>query len=173
MGLYIRKEGRGEFRRMGIFTGIMGRDFIINHFLFYKSILKKGSQMKKILFFLLSISFITTTLSGCAAVVAGTAIGAAGGYAASKDTIQGDTDKPYDSLWNTSQDVARSRGTIKEDNYTKGTIKLVASDSSLVWIKLIRMTRATTRLRVSSRRFHLPKLELAQELYTKIMDEVR
>lgn len=128
--------------------------------------------MKKWLLAVLMI-FNAVILSGCAAVLAGSAIGVAGGYVASKDTIQGDTDKPYDSLWNAGQAIAREHGTIKEDNYTRGTIKLVAADSSLVWIKLVRMTRATTRLKVSSRRFHLPKLELAQELYTKIMDEAK
>lgn len=121
---------------------------------------------------LLAISLLGFVLSGCTAVVAGSVIGAAGGYIVSKDTIQGDTDKPYDSIWNAAKTIASEQGTIREENYKKGTLKIVAGDSSLVWIKLVRMTRATTRLKISCRRFHLPNLRLAQEIYTRIIDEV-
>ncbi|MCU0651486.1 MAG: DUF3568 domain-containing protein [Candidatus Omnitrophica bacterium] len=129
--------------------------------------------MKNIFLVLLLMSFIATSLSGCVPLVVGSAVGAVGGYAASKDTIEGDTDKLYDNIWNSAKEVARIRGTIKQENYAHGTLHLVASDSTLVWIRLVRLTRATTRVRVSCRRFHLPNLELAQELYTKIIEEAK
>ena len=129
--------------------------------------------MKKRLSFVLAIFLLSAALSGCAAVIVGSAIGVAGGYVVSKDTIQGDTDKPYDTLWSAAKTIAAERGAIKEENYTKGTIKFIAGDSSIVWIKLSRMTRATSRLKVSCRRFHLPKLELAEELFTQIMDAAK
>jgi len=129
--------------------------------------------MKKIFFIFLVIPFLAVNISGCAAVIVGSAVGAVGGYAVSRDTIQGDSDKSYDNIWNAALDLAKIRGTMKEEDYVKGNIHFVALDSSLVWIRLIRMTRATTRLKVSARRFHLPNLDLAQELYTKIMEEAK
>jgi len=127
--------------------------------------------MRKTILFLLFITFILLNISGCWFLVGGAA-GVAGAYAVSKDTMQIDTDKPYDSIWNAAQAVARIRGTIKSEDYTKGAIELEA-DSSQVWIRLIKLTHATTRLRVSARKKHFPNLTLAEEIFSKIMEETR
>lgn len=128
--------------------------------------------MKKVLFSLFVVTFIFVNISGCVPLIVGGAVGALGGYAVSKDTIQGETDKPYDSLWSAALTVGKIRGTIKRDDYNRGYIELGA-DSSRVWIRLIRLTHSTTRLRVASRKYHLPNLALAQEIFTKIMEEAR
>jgi len=127
--------------------------------------------MIKSIIFLLLVPFILLNISGCWFIVGGAA-GAVGAYAASKDTIQGETDKPYDSLWNAAQTVARIRGAIKSEDYSKGVIQIEA-DSSQVWIRLIRLARATTRLRISARKHRLPDISLAQDIYTKIMEEAK
>ena len=116
------------------------------------------------------IPFICTYLSGCAAgiIVAGAA-GALGGYAISKDTIQGDTDKPYDRLWESAAAVSQARGIIKQEDSQRGYIYLEV-ESSKVYINLVRLTRSATRVKVSARKHHLPNLNLAQDLFIKIMD---
>lgn len=121
---------------------------------------------------LLLVILICINTAGCIPLIIGAATGALGGYAVSKDTIQGESDKPYDSLWYAAKTIARSRGIIKEEDSLKGYLKLEI-EASQVWIRLIRITRATTRLRISSRKRHLPNLALAEELYTKIMGELR
>ncbi len=126
---------------------------------------------KKVVGYLL-IPFLLLSISGCAPLIIGAAAGGLGAYAISKDTIQGDTDKPYDSLWNAALMVSRIRGTMKQEDYTRGYIELRV-DSSRVEIKLIRLTHATTRLRVASRKHRLPNLGLAQDLFMKIMEEAR
>lgn len=129
--------------------------------------------MKKflIVYFLLPLLFLN--ISGCAAAfLVGAAAGGVSIYAVSKDTVQGDTDRSYDSLWNAALTVSRIRGTIKQEDYTRGQIELV-SDSSRVWIRLIRMTHATTRLKISSRKHHLPNLNLAQDIFVKVMEEAK
>jgi hypothetical protein len=45
------------------------------------------------------------------------------------------------------------------------------ADSSKVWITFIRLTRATTRIRIAARKHHLPNLALAQDIYVKIVNE--
>ncbi|HTZ11036.1 MAG TPA: DUF3568 family protein [Candidatus Margulisiibacteriota bacterium] len=126
--------------------------------------------MKRILYPLLAF-FLILTISGCWFIVGGAA-GAAVAYAASKDTIQGETDKDYDLLWNAAVKVCRIRGKVQSENYSKGEIELGA-DSSKVWVQLIRITQATVRLKVSARQYHFPNMNLAQELFTKIMDEAK
>jgi hypothetical protein len=126
--------------------------------------------MKRLLYSLFAL-VIFVNISGCWFIVGG-AVGAAGAYAVSKDTVQGETDKDYDLLWNAAVNVCRIRGTIISEDYAKGAVELDA-DSSKVWVSLLKLTHATTRLKISARKYRFPNISLAQELYTKIMDEVK
>jgi hypothetical protein len=139
--------------------------------LLYKSISQKGDKMRKtgFLYFLIPLLFLNIT--GCVFILGGAA-GAIGAYGVGKDTIRGETDKPYDALWSAALTVGRIRGRIKQEDRRGGYIELEI-DSSRVWIRFIRLTRATTRLRISARKFHFPNLNLAQELYVKIIEEAR
>jgi hypothetical protein len=128
--------------------------------------------VKKRAFFYLLLPLVLLNISGCAPLIVGGAVGALGGYAISKDTIAADTDKPYDLLWNSALTVAGYRGRVKEEDTRRGYIQMEA-ESSLVWIRLIRLTQATTRLRVSARKYGLPNLNLAQDIFVKIMEEAR
>jgi len=128
--------------------------------------------MKKIAIYFLLAALIPLTLLGCAPLIIGGAVGAVGYYAVSKDTIQGETDKGYDSIWGTAISVAGSKGTIKQQDSSRGFIVL-ETESSMVWIRVIRLTRATVRLRISARKYHMPNLSLAQDIYTRIMDQAR
>lgn len=115
---------------------------------------------------------ILLAVSGCAPLIVGGAVGAVGGYATSRDTIQGETDKSYDSLWDSALTVSKIRGQIKYEDMAKGYIELEA-ESSKVYIRLIRLTAATTRLRVSARKYHFPNLGLAQDIFVKIMEQAK
>lgn len=127
--------------------------------------------MKKFFLFLIILSLLSSTV-GCVPLIVGAAVGALGGYAASKDTIQGDSDIEYDRLWNAAVTLARIRGTIKTEDYESGYIR-AEMDSSRIWIKLVRLTKQTTRLRVSARKYRLPNLNLAQDLFIKIIEEAK
>jgi len=126
--------------------------------------------MKKIVLFLMPFIFIS--VSGCAPLIIGGAAGAVGGYAISKDTVQGETDKSYDSLWEAALTVGRIRGQIKYEDNIKGYIELTA-ESSKVYIRLVRITAATTRLKIQARKYHFPNLNLAQDMFTKIMEQAK
>lgn len=118
------------------------------------------------------IPCIFFSISGCAPLIIGSAVGALGGYAVSKDTIEGETDKNYDSLWEAALTVSKIRGQIKYENKTKGYIESEA-ESSKVYIRFIRLTVSTTRLRVSARKYHLPNMILAQDIFVKITEQAR
>lgn len=125
--------------------------------------------MKKALFTLLLFSFVFVNASGCAPLIVGAACGALGGHALSKDTVQGETDKPYDILWNSAVAVGRIRGNIQYEDRMKGYIEF-KEESSQVYVRLVRLTAATTRLRVSARKHHLPNLVSAQDIFVKIRE---
>ncbi len=101
------------------------------------------------------------------------AAGGAGVYAASKDTIVGDTDVEQERLWDSAVTVARARGTITKQEYDKGVIEAMEGKQTRIWITLEKVTQSTTRLKVASRKYKMPNLELAQLMYTKILDQAK
>ena len=111
-------------------------------------------------------------ISGCVPLIVGSAVGALGGYAISRDTIQGETDIDYNKLWDVALSISRIRGTIISEDSIRGQINLEV-ESSKVYIRLVRLTRQTTRLRVSARKYHLPNLNLAQDIFVKIIEEAK
>lgn len=124
--------------------------------------------MRKVLVLILALFFLVNA-SGCAPLIIGGAVGVLGGYGISRDTIQGETDTSYDSLWSSALAVSRIRGVIQQEDYAQGYIEMKA-DSSRVWIRLVRLTQATTRLKVSARKYRLPNISLAQDIFVKIME---
>lgn len=127
--------------------------------------------MRKFIFLFIILPLLIINISGCIFILGGAA-GAVGAYGISKDTVQGETDKPYDSLWSAALSVSRIRGTVRQEDSIRGYIE-AQTESSRVWIKLSRVTRATTRIRISARKFHFPNLSLAQDLYVRILEEAR
>lgn len=121
----------------------------------------------------LVLVLVSLSAAGCVAplLLVGVAAGGVGVYAAGRDTIQGDTDTAYDTLWDAAMRVSRIRGTVKLDNYGAGSIDLESSGSK-VWIRFSKLTQATTRIKVASRNnMHMPNINLAQDILIKILEE--
>jgi len=130
---------------------------------------KKGAGMRRKPLIFVCLCVISIMCSGCATLLLGVAAGGVGMYAASNDAIQGDSIISYEALWRAAREVSKSGNSSKEDSKA-GVIELDA-DSSKVWIRVIRMSRGTTRLRVAARKYKLPNLTLAQDIFVKIMEE--
>jgi len=152
---------------VGIFDFFLGFYSLFGHFLFCESIFKKGAKMRKFISLIL-LPFILISVAGCAPLIIGAAAGGLGAYAISRDTLQGDSDKSYEALWESAVNVAGTAGMIQQENSSTGYIELSA-ESSKVWIRLIRLTQATTRIKISARKFHFPNIGLAQDLFVKII----
>lgn len=120
------------------------------------------------LFIVISLCF---SLSGCVWMLLGA--GAAGGYAVSKDSIAGEIDADYDTIWNAAERVSEIMGTIKNKDRTKGIIDLDV-DKSKVSIRIERLTLETLRLRVAARKYKnlVPDPGLAQKIYVKINQQI-
>lgn len=125
--------------------------------------------MKKTCALLLLIPFLVFGSSGCIPVFL-MAVGGVGVYAVSKDTIQGDTDTPYETLWDSASKVARIRGTVLQEDFNRGYIEVDAKPNK-IWIQFVRVTPTATKVRVSARKYKLPNIDLAQEVFIKIIEE--
>jgi hypothetical protein len=128
--------------------------------------------MRRATFFFLAFIPVLISMTGCVFVLGGAA-GALGAYGLSRDTIQGDSDVPYDALWSAAEIVCKARGTMKKNEELQGVIEYVERDSTRVWVRLICITDATTRLRISARKFHFPNISLAQDLYVRIIEQTK
>lgn len=125
--------------------------------------------MKKIVSYLVVI-MLCANLAGCWPVILG--VGAVGGYAISRDTIQGETDKDIGSVWGAAIKVSEVMGIIRDEDRSKGTLA-VEVDRNNVNIKVEELTKTTVRLRVSVRnKYLLPNISLAQKMYTKIIQQI-
>lgn len=109
---------------------------------------------------------------GCALFLVGA--GAAGGYAISKDEIEGYTDQDYDRTWESARRVIANDGAILSENKTLGEIEATVRDSD-VKAKIEKISSVSVRMRIQARKGYnlLPDLETAQDLYTKIIKDLK
>lgn len=105
--------------------------------------------------------------SGCVLFLVGA--GAAGGYAVSKDTIEGLIEKRFDSVWSASREVLMNEGFIRHEDRARSEIEAEVR-GSVVTIRVNQATDRTIRIQVKARKGHklLPNANLANELYNKI-----
>lgn len=110
--------------------------------------------------------------SGCFLFLLGA--GAAGGYAISKDTIEGLVEKSYDRMWNASREVIMNEGFIRSEDKNHGTLESEVRKVQ-VNIEVKQMTERTVRIQVKARKGYklLPDINLANELYNKIYAQVK
>ncbi len=116
---------------------------------------------------LLAVTFFS---SGCFYLVFGGAA-AAGGYAISRDTIQGEIDRDFSQVWDTAIEVVSIMGRIESQNSEMGQI-IAIIQGARVTINLTQLTPSTIRIKVKARRSGFPRIGLAQEIYLKVTNQV-
>ena len=108
--------------------------------------------------------------SGCVFFVVGAA-GAVGGYAVSRDTFEGVSSKGEEELLSSAHKVLSIMGTITDERPRDGEI-VASVDGNHVTVDVIRINLTTSKLRVKARRIIFPRVGIAQEVYTKIMNQL-
>lgn len=112
-------------------------------------------------------------LGGCAPLIIGSAVGAVGGYAISRDTVAGESDKDYEALWDAALEVSNSMGIVKKQNRQKGTLQFNIGTTNVVVISLEKLTAQSSRVKVSARKHHFPDLKTAEKVFIRIMDTTK
>jgi len=96
-----------------------------------------------------------------------------GGYAISRDTVVGETDKDYEMLWDAALEVSNSMGIVKKQNRQKGTLQFNIGTTNVVVISLEKLTAQSSRVKVSARKHHFPDLKTAEKVFIRIMDTAK
>jgi hypothetical protein len=109
--------------------------------------------------------------SGCAVLLVGA--GAAGGYAISKDSVKNNFDLPESHVFRVARDVIADEGLITEEDEKRGKLKATV-EGAKVTIAVKPLTRRTVELKVAARDSTqlLPKVDVAQVIYTKILERL-
>lgn len=106
--------------------------------------------------------------SGCVMLAVGAA-GVVGGYVISPDTVEGSIARSLEETWMSAQEITGIMGKIVEENANLGV--LVAEISAArVTVTLVAINASTTKLTVKARKSFMPKIDLAQDVYIKIVN---
>jgi hypothetical protein len=108
--------------------------------------------------------------SGCFFLVVG-GVGAVGGYAVSRDTFEGVSSKGQDELLAAAHKVLSIMGTITDERPKDGEILAIVYGAH-VTVDIIQINLTTSKLRVKARKMIFPRVGIAQEVYTKIMNQL-
>ena len=126
---------------------------------------------KKIVALLLVI-VLPVGMCGCGIVIVA-GLGALGGYAISRDTIEGVTGYTEQELFASASDVLSIMGNVSEQSKLDGHI-LATVDGAKVTVDMIPVSKSSTRLRVKARKgMFLPKIDIAQDVYMKIVRKLQ
>ncbi|MFH1359793.1 MAG: DUF3568 family protein [Candidatus Omnitrophota bacterium] len=116
------------------------------------------------------VVLLALSLSGCWPLIFGT-LAAAGGYAVSRDTIQGETEKDFDDVWHAAMAVVPVMGSVVSESYELGHIEAIVNGAR-VKVDVLQMTSSIVRLKVKARKNIFQSLVNAQQVFIKIMNKV-
>ena len=122
------------------------------------------------LFSVLLAAFLCVFSSGCVFLVIG-GVGAVGGYAISRDTFEGVSAKSQEELLASAHKVLSIMGTISEERPKDGEIVGTVYGAHVI-VDVIQINLTTSKLRVKARKLIFPRVGIAQEVYTKIMNQL-
>lgn len=121
--------------------------------------------------FIMALAMASIGLSGCALVWLGA--GAAGGYAISADTVRNQFELPKARVFAHASAVARQLGMVTMEDAARGLIQLQVGETH-VTITVKPLTTRTVELQVKARnQFFLPRVSVAQDVYTHILERLR
>ena len=115
-------------------------------------------------------AFLCVFSSGCVFIIVGAA-GAVGGYAVTRDTFEGVSSKSQEELLASAHKVMSIMGTILNERPKDGEIVGTVYGAH-VTIDVIQINLTTSRLRVRARKLIFPRIGIAQEIYTKIINQL-
>ena len=105
-------------------------------------------------------------ISGCVPVILGA--GVVTGYALSNDSAMGNVKVSYHDLWIACKDTLVSeRANIISAKESSGTIKAKLFDTDIA-VKIDSLSDEVQRLKVSVRKYFIPKPYVAQSIFSKI-----
>lgn len=109
-------------------------------------------------------------LSGCVYVVVGS-LGALGGYAVTRDTIQGEYDAPYADAWKSAVDVCTTMGIVTSKDESRGVVEAQV-DRAKVKVEISAITPEATRVKVKARKGIFPRMGTAEKVFVRVVQRL-
>lgn len=110
-------------------------------------------------------------INGCVPILVGT--GVVAGYTLSNDSAIGEVKCDYRTLWDVTTDKLHSlKAEILTSNESKGLIKAKVTDND-VTIKIDTISQSMQRLKISARKYLMPKPQFAQKIFVKIAQDLQ
>ncbi len=124
----------------------------------------------------MAVTLLSVTLafgaSGCAApLLIGLGVGVVGGYVVSPDTVEGSLNYSMGETWDAAKEITQIMGQVVEENEAAGQI-VITIGGARVTVTLYNVSSSTTRLSVKARKSFMPKIDVAQDVYTKIVNSL-
>ncbi|MEI6438497.1 MAG: hypothetical protein WCO69_07100 [Candidatus Omnitrophota bacterium] len=108
--------------------------------------------------------------SGCIYLAVG-AVGVVGGYVVSPDTVEGTTSHTTEECWDAAKQIVGVMGQVVGDS-ANGSQMEATINGAKVTITLSAINLSTTKLSVKARKAFMPKIDVAQDVYTKIINSM-
>lgn len=110
--------------------------------------------------------------TGCvAAPIVLIGAGAVGGYAISRDTFEGNTNKTQEELWDASNKILSIMGSVESSDRKRDELSGHVNGAT-VWITVVPVNFSTTKLRIKARKNLLPAIGIAQDVYAKVLSQI-
>jgi len=115
------------------------------------------------------LAVLAVGLSGCAALLVGA--GAAGGYAVGRDSITNHFDLSQGHVYGVSRSVVKQMGLVTMEDERRGRFQADV-DGATVTVTVTPVSEKTVKLKVKARKFLMPKLSVAQDVYNRILERL-
>ncbi len=120
------------------------------------------------IFSFLAVLVLAFSAGGCVILAAG-AVGVVGGYVVSPDTVEGNTARSFEDVWAAAKEIVGIMGHVTGENNAQGVL-IAEVNSARVTITIVSINASTTKMSVKARKSFMPKIDLAQDIYTKILN---
>lgn len=120
----------------------------------------------------LVLAGLVVSASGCIWILIGSAA-ALGGYAVSPDTIEGVVSgHDFDETWDAATEIVAIMGLVEERNEAGGVL-IAKIQGARVTITIVSMSQNAVKLAVKARKLLLPRINVAQDIYVKIVSYLK
>ncbi|MBF0485917.1 MAG: hypothetical protein HQL16_05310 [Candidatus Omnitrophica bacterium] len=108
--------------------------------------------------------------SGCVPLAL-VSVGAVGGYVVSPDTVEGTTARSLGEAMDAAKQIAGIMGSVIQANESAGETMAMIGGAK-VTVTCISVNATTTKISVKARKSFMPKIDLAQDVYSKIINSM-
>ncbi|MBF0569923.1 MAG: hypothetical protein HQL18_04040 [Candidatus Omnitrophica bacterium] len=116
------------------------------------------------------IALLAAASSGCVYLAVG-AIGVVGGYVVSPDTVAGQSSRSMEETYAAAKQILGIMGQIQEDNQSANGLVATISGAR-VTVSVAAINVSVSKLTVKARKAFMPKIDLAQDVYAKIVNSM-